>query len=30
MTLDALKADEENLMKRKLDNAKLKILDKDW
>ena len=27
-TLDALKADEENLMKRKLDNAKLKILDK--
>jgi len=30
VTLDALKADEENLMKRKLDNAKLKILDKDW
>ena len=29
-TLDALKADEENLMKRKLDNSKLKILDKDW
>ena len=30
VTLDALKADEENLMKRKLDKAKLKILDTDW
>ena len=29
-TLDALKADEENLMKRKLGHAKTKKREKDW
>ena len=29
-TLNALKADEENLMKRKLNNSKSRMLEKDW